>query len=627
MNVAERLAISPELRDTSGWPAPPESSMTDGELATYRIRVNAIRAYLDGVPFSRIRQLFGQSKSQVYRCLRRCLTVKRDGEIHGLFALIPGYAVGRYSRRSAPAPSTGKGGKAGAFGQLLAQHDELIGFVEQMSIRLRTKRSGVIARSIRPEFLKRCAKFRAPNEYPFTTEDRCAKSLASYISRFLESHFLSEERASTGHEEPSRALTAQPSLTPYLRPYEETEHDGHNGDFYFVIKALGMRSEWIYSSPMRLWLLLLIDRASRAILGYSYRLGSTNYSAVSVMRSFSHALSKWVPKELTIPHLAYKVGAGFPSGVCAMGHGRLLDLVCFDNALANRAGLTTLPLVRRLGATLNYGRVQTPIARPFVERLNQTLETLGFRRLPIGFNPKGPPEERDGALKAASDYAMTIDELEQVLDVILANYNADPHSSLVNRSPLDFIRMWDERNSAPVRRAADPSALAARMLRIEVIKVIRGGGATHRTPYVEYCYARYTNDVLSKMTDWHGLKVRLAVDIDGDIRLVRGHLINGQTEIDIGILRAEPPWHLTPHTLAQRQLIYRETRIAKIVVPPGSDLVQAFKALKLREASDRKAAANQLVRAGPLQTPSVNPGVRRDARTRVAKGSWIKLKP
>ncbi|WP_445147371.1 hypothetical protein [Dyella sp. Tek66A03] len=627
MNIAERLATTPELRDTSTWPMPSEHLMDDEGLATFHVRVGAISAYLDGTSFSRISTRFGLSKSQIYRMLDRCLTVKKDGDIHGFFALMPGYPISRYSRRAPITENGGGSGKAGAFRQLLEQHEELKAYVERMAIRLSARPARAIVKAIRTEFLKKCAKLKAPNEYPFTTEDQCAKSLGTYVKGFLESYFLAQPRIDGDGGSPRQGLTAQPSLAPHLRPYEEAEHDGHNADFYFVIKALGLRDEWIYSTPMRLWLLLLVDRASRAILGYSYRLGGTNYSAIAVMRSFSHALTKWTPKELTVPHLAYKVGAGFPSGVCALGHGRLVDLVCFDNGLANRAGITTRTLVRHLGATLNFGRAGEPIARPFVERLNQTLETLGFRRLPSGFDPRGPAEERERAIKAASAHAMTIDELEQVIDVVLANYNSDPHSALVNRSPNQFISMWDERNVAPIRRASDPDAIARRMLRLEVIKVIRGGGKTHRAPYVEYSYARYTNDILSKMTVWNGLRIRLTMDIDGDIRLIRGHVINGLQEIDIGILHAEPPWHLTPHTLQQRQLIYREAKISKIVVPPGSDLVQAFKALKTREAVARKSAANQLVKAGSLKPPTKAPGPQRDARARVPTKDWIKLKP
>src|SRR5690606_10203669 len=157
--------------------------------------------------------------------------------------------------------------------------------------------------AIRAEFLKKCAKVRAPNQYPFNTDDQGARALVRFIDRMREDHYATkngnEEESAGAFEQP---LTAQPSGAQPLRPFEETEHDGHNGDFYFVIKARGRRGEWIYTTPMRLWLLILIDRASRAILGYSYRLGSTNYPAISVMRSFVHAMTPWKQKELTLPH-------------------------------------------------------------------------------------------------------------------------------------------------------------------------------------------------------------------------------------------------------------------------------------------------------------------------------------
>jgi hypothetical protein len=302
-----------------------------------------------------------------------------------------------------------------------------------------------------------------------------------------------------------------------------------------------------------------------------------------------------------------------------------VDLVCFDGAKANTAKITMRGLTTVLGATLNYGRVRYPIARPFIERLNQTLETHGFRRLPIGFNPKGPKEERERALKAASAHAVTPDELGEVIDVMLANYNIDPHSELTNRSPNEYIRMWDSQTVTPLRRVENPAELAQRLLRLEYIKTIRGGGESRRAPYVELWGARYTNDVLRKMLDSIGKKVRIVVDIDGDIRLVRAYLRRGRNELVLGILKAGPPWHLTPHTLEQRQLIRRADRVSKIVVKPGSDMVQSFKHLRQREAAERKSATNQLVKAGPI-AESQGIGRDRDAKARVAKKDWIKLK-
>lgn len=542
MTLVERLRQLPELRDSTVWPQPDEGAVPESDRSEYLRRCQAIKAYLGGSTPSQILESHRIPKSELYRMLRRCLSLKANGELIGFYALIPGYAVATYERKSRPGPGRvlTSGGLAGAFGQLMREQEDLRSYVEKSATRLRNQTPENIARAILKDFLVRCAKVRSPDEYPFNVRLR-SRALAEYIKRFQTRYFASEERVAQSSNSASLALTARPTMSGYLRPYEEVEHDGHEGDFYFVIKTLGRKGEWLYTTPMRLWLLLLIDRASRAILGYSYCLGSTNYPAVAVMRSIVHALRRWEPKELTIAHLHYKPGSGFPSGACPLGEGRLFDLVCFDNALANRSEIVSKPLTKQLGATINIGRAKHPISRPFVERLNQTLEKSGFRRLPIGFDPKGSNDDRRRALAAAANHALTIDELEQVIDVMLANYNADPHSALVNRSPIEYIKMSDETSVSPIRRADDVPALIASLTRMEVIVAIRGGGVTGKLPYVQFAYAQYTNDVLAKMTAWADSKLRLVLDYEGDVRFARGFVRTGAREVDIGILRAGSP--------------------------------------------------------------------------------------
>jgi len=628
MSIAERLALAPELRDISSWPGPADDDVCEPQRDVYKKRKEAIIAYLDGTPFSEIEEIHGIPKSEVYRLLSRCLTEQRNGTMYGFYALIPGTVIADYQRKAKidPAHAARSMGLAGAFLQLMAEHDNLQKYVENKALHSRIKSPRLIARAIRKDFLRKCAKVRAPNEYPFNTDDQAIRALARYIERILARHYGGSRQEDLSDDTGSGPLTAQPSAAGNLRPFEELEHDGHNGDFFFVIKLRGKHNEWIYTTPMKIWLLLPFDRGGRAILGYEYRLGSTNYPAISVMRSFASIYKTWEPKEITIPGLAYKDGAGFPSGVVPAVRGVLVDMVCFDNAKANKARLTTRPLTRTLGATVNFGRAGEPIARPFVERLNQTLETLGFRRLPIGFNPKGPKKERERAMKAACDHAVTPEELEQVVDVMLANYNADPHSDLVNRSPNEYLTMWFSRASSPLRKVEDPEALAKKLLRLELIKFIRGGGEAQRAPYIQLWWGRYSNDVLEKLKNWSGMKCRVVADIDDDIRFVRAFLRTREREVDIGILRAKPPWHLTPHTLAQRQMIQKANRISKIIIPPGSDMVQAFRHLKQREVAERRAAANDLAKLGQVHKPDSPRFKQRDAVARVSKKHWVSIK-
>ncbi len=624
MSISERLAFSPELRDTDNWPAPDMRDIADEKRAVYSTRRQAVISYLNGATPKEIEKEFGIQRSEIYRMLDRCLTTRPNSTLYGFYALIPGYPVRRYERKApiTKPPNNTRSGLSGVFVQLLSENDDLRTYVENKVRRARIKSARSIAKAIRPEFLRKCAKFRAPNEYPFNTREKCTRALVRYIKRILKD--TTEAQWDTIDETHPR--TAQPSGANQLRPYQECEDDGHIADFYFVIKSKGFHQEWVYITPMRIWLVLLVDRASRCILGYSYRLGSTNYSAVVVLRSFAHAIVPWMPKEITLPHLAYNDGAGFPSGVVANGAGRLVDLVCVDNAWANYAALTVHGLTRVCGSTITVGRASTPIARSLVERVNGTLETTGFRRLPTGFDPNGPKEARERALAAAKDYAMTIDELEQVIDVIIANYNAERHPALINRSPLEFLSMWEAASDVPVRATPDPVATALALLRAEYIKTIRGGGKNGRSPYVELWGARYTNDSLGKMKDWIGTKIRVVADIDADVRFLRGFVKAGDRDLDIGILKAGVPWDKTPHTLEQRKILQKAWRSGDIAVRPGSDLKQTFAAKRRREAEERRSAATALAQFGKLGGAVKSGSPPRDARTIVAKRKWISIK-
>lgn len=62
----------------------------------------------------------------------------------------------------------------------------------------------------------------------------------------------------------------------------------------------------------RLWVVVLIEVASRAVLGYHLSLGR-ECSAEDVLRAVKRALTPWRPRELQFSANAYVPGAGLPS--------------------------------------------------------------------------------------------------------------------------------------------------------------------------------------------------------------------------------------------------------------------------------------------------------------------------
>lgn len=624
MKIAERLALSPELRDQASWPVPPR--ITESQKSLYETRKAAIRAYLDGEPLVSIKRKYGIAKSEVYRLLGRCLTVQAGGDILGYYGLIPGYRVADYRRTARIKATTisGKAGFAGAFRQLVSEHPDLQAFVERAVQRNPGKQAALIARHIKKSFLVVCAKYRAPNEYPFIVSDEGRRSLVAYINGLQVT--LLADAASLGKDTEEifeGPRTGQPSGAQLLRPYEEVELDGHKGDFYFVLKVRSNGDRWLYTTPLRIWLLIAVDRASRALLGYSYRLGGTNYSSLDVLRCIAHTLTPWVAKDITLPKLDYKSGGGFPNSCTPLGAGRMIDCFHVDNAWANTARQVRSCLTQVIGATLNVGRARTPVARPFVERLNKTLEDRGFRTLPTGFEAISK-EDRDQAFKVASKYPITIDEFEQVLDVMLANYNAELHSEHVNRSPLEFLRVWDAATESPLRKSEDIGQLLATMSTFVGYAQVKGGSG--RLPFFRFKGADYTCTRLKQLRSSVGRRVRVCASLFGDARHVRAFLQINDSEVDLGVASAMPPWHLTPLSFAQRRLVLAERRRGLLPVVPGTDAGGAFVYVREREAAEKKGNANRLVKFGPsVGASSAKVAQRPSARDRVRPKDWIKV--
>jgi len=624
MSIAQRLAFSPELRDTAKWPAP--AQVPEEKRAAYDRRKDAIQAYLGGKGFEAIEEEFGLPKSEIYRLLKRCLETRPDRSITGFFGIVPGAQVKPYARaeRVKATSVSGKGGYAGAFLQLVSEHPKLHRFLEDQARQHAGKPPARIARQIKTAFLAKCAGYRAPNEYPFIVSDQGGRALRQYLEK-LRNEQMAAAAAGAGplEDRGDAPKTGQPSGAAALRPYEEVELDGHKGDFYFVIKMPGLGGEWIYTLPLRIWLVLMIDRRSRAILGYAYRLGGTNYSTADVLSCIAHSLTPWVPKDITLPNWGYKDGAGFPSSCTPLGAGRLFDSLHADNAWANTARDVNAALTRAIGATINIGRAGEPTARPFVERLNKTLEDRGFRKLPTGFQANSK-EDRDRAFKAASSYPVTIEELEQVLDVMIANYNRDNHGALTNRSPLEFLRQWDASTESPLRVCREVSQLLERISRIEDFATIHGGKG--RRPFFRFRDAEYTSTRLKQLKSSVGSKVRVVASLLGDARFVRAYLQIDDREIDLGIATAMPPFHLTPLTLAQRTVVARERRSGRLEHVPGTDAGGAFIQKRQQKAEQKKGNANSLARFGKLPGRQTKGKVRDlTAKKRVPAKDWIKI--
>jgi transposase InsO family protein len=169
----------------------------------------------------------------------------------------------------------------------------------------------------------------------------------------------------------------------------------------------------------RPWLLVLLDRFSRAVLAY-LAVWAAEINQYDVLRPFKKAIQPWRLPELTLPGAAYIDGAGMPSEAVPNCAWALWDNLANDNALAFCAKAIKDSQTRVVGGTITYGRYRSPNDQAFIESFFHTLESQ-LQRLPntVGSGPNDP--RRQEPERAARTYHLDQEVLDQVLAMAFAN--------------------------------------------------------------------------------------------------------------------------------------------------------------------------------------------------------------
>ena len=90
----------------------------------------------------------------------------------------------------------------------------------------------------------------------------------------------------------------------------------------------------------------------------------------------------------------------------------------------------------------------------------------------------------------------------ELLDTLIANYNATPHSGLGYRTPLEQLERWMAENPLAIR-TVDPEAVR-RMVGVRKLCTLLGGVNNGRRPHFNFANARYSAEWLCLRTDLLG---------------------------------------------------------------------------------------------------------------------------
>ncbi|MGZ8160333.1 MAG: hypothetical protein ACXWT1_20035 [Methylobacter sp.] len=561
-------------------------------------RENAIRHYIAGLTTVDIAKQTGVAQNQLATLLKRCLGVHPDGRIFGFRALIAHVRVKTYQRQQTPGALSEYTGNAGLFSQLLEAYPALEEMIrrELHARKVRITREPPNLRLLGIEGLHRrfihlCRELGLrPNDYPLNTQELGIRSLSAFVKRCIGEDFeRAAHYAGATHIKGPASIDPHLSATAVTRPLENVEFDGHLLDIPLQLTipdpVAGERTVQLE----RVWLLVVIDVLSRAVLSYHLVL-DRQYRAYDVICTVEKALIPHPSHTFTLPGAALPAQGGFPNQIFPELAYATWDCFRFDRAKAHWADDTIRVLCDFIGCIAHSGPPYQPNERPFIERFFGTLTTHFSHRLPGGMKTKLKSLRYP---KSGEGLSITLAELEDLLEIMTAHYNGSPHESLNGRTPLEQLAYFLREKHTPLRWLAAPHRRNLCLMQMPRQAIVRGSVGRGVRPYVHFLGVRYSNELLAHLPNLINQPIQVYYHPE-DLRTLRAFYPDGN---ELGTLFAAHPWRETRHSETLRQDIFRQRRAGRLKLRHGDDPITAYIALQQKTAPKSRQAASKLADA------------------------------
>jgi len=568
-----------------------------GSIEKFNLRKQAIELFIGtDTSVKEIVKLTGIRKNEIYRFIERCL-IKDENDNHiGYRGIIPNVKVEGYKRKNQNNSSANDSNYSGSFTLLLSEYPNLKEFLIEEYFRGTNKKNSarelkINYKNIHRKFIAECKKCGIkPNEYPFTTTSLASKSVHLFL-KDISNNYYKEVAKNNGGQSTMLLKNTNNTInsnTNILRPLERVEFDGHRIDAIFSIEYTTPGGEKIIDTLDRIWILTLVDVATRCIIGYHICL-RREYSSEDVKKCFQSAIIPWKPKELTITGLNYAPDAAFPSSKFTEAKYAIWDELCFDNAKSHLSNEIKDLLQKYIGCSINMGPVAVPVRRPIIERFFRTLEQNTFHRIPstTGSNPLDPI--RNDAEKKALKFAISYELVEDLCDIVIANYNAKPHDSNNGFTPLEIFESRLEQgytlNQLPVEQRSEVNLFPQ-----VVVRKVNGNLNDGRRPYIVFKGARYSSPELNNDFAIVNEKIKILINTE-DLRTVEAFRNDGTR---YGTLTAAGQWGIIPHSLKFKDAMNKFKRKRYFSYTEYDDPMDKFQEFLETQAINDKTLRNLL---------------------------------
>ena len=583
--------------DYSKWP----TVHLDHRGETFNKRKRAVEMYLDNnCSLDEIKKETGIDRREVYKFVRKCLLRDVNGRIWGFRALISYRRLGNTYDRITSTGGMKQDNFTGAFTQLLEQYPEIQELIEDHILKNRKRKAAdkvVWVTDLRNKLLRLCRSLNIElNEYPFNTKDKALRSLQRYVSQLIDENIMeSRHRFGEDAARKIKRLTGEMSEKDLETfPFKTVQFDGHKIDALLTVTFKNAYGDEVTEVMKRIWLLLIIDEATRVVLGYHLCVNE-EYSRLDVLHCMKKAIMPWQPMEFTIPGFKYPEEACFHSMI-PEAKWAVWNEMKYDHGKPNLSNIVKDKLTEVVNCSVNPGPVEFPEARSIIERFFGVLTQRSIQRLAFttGSNSKDPRRQKPE--KAAKEFQVTVDELEQLIEVLIAEYNTTIHSAF-GISPIQAMTQRIRFQEMYPRLLEEGKRSDINFFTITMPRVIRGSKEKGKRPHINFEGAEYTSTLMARNYSLVGTKINIVVNID-DVSVVQAFLPDG-SELDF--LRARGAWGKKPHSLRTRQVINKLVRDGKLRFSDDESAIDSLARYLEGKAQKNKSARNELASLGKYE--------------------------
>jgi putative transposase len=388
---------------------------------------------------------------------------------------------------------------SGLFTDLLRKHEGIeAGLIEAIQSRIGkygVKLSRKSKREVYGTFKRLCAGI-SRDAYPWTFDSAARASVYRYIDSYLPGHtedfdiwfgFGAKGRLAIGGGTPGFSLATQ--------PFDLVQIDAHKIDVIGTIKVMTEHGPRVIPIK-RLWIVVLQDLMSGAVLGYSVSF-EDQISGDTIERAIISSQTPWSKRELS-KGLYYEPRSALPAGHIKGLASCPIANIRMDNFSSHYAELVQTVVRKSLGCHVTFGGIGKWWTNAKLERLFGVLEQRGIHPLTssMGTGPTDPLRPLDpvgNAIAEALDWRFIVD----LVEVLVTEHNALRGSGRSDMSSLEIINNHiQDAEIGFLPRMPVPSHPSAPRLGWEVKRRRIAGSmkaGNIRRPYIEILGRHYSN--------------------------------------------------------------------------------------------------------------------------------------